>query len=128
MLFGEGALGLVLVGLWIFCIIDVITTPEGECRNLPKLVWLFIVLFLFDIGSIVWLIAGRNWDRRPGNLPYKGNYGRPAAPPRRYAGNPDDDEEFQAQLRARVEQQRRRARETRPDASRESQPGDEPTA
>jgi hypothetical protein len=119
MLFGEGALGLVLVGLWIFCLIDVITTPEGDCRNLPKLVWLLIVLFLFDIGSIVWLIAGRNWDRRPANLPYKGNYGtaagRPTAAPRRSAGNPDDDEEFQAQLRARIEDQRRRARESRTD-------------
>ena len=121
MLLGEGALGLVLLGLWIFCLIDVITTPEGECRNLPKLAWLLIVLVLFDVGSIIWLIAGRNWNRQPANLPYKGNLGRPAAPPRRRATNPDDDEDFQAQLRARVEEQRRRARET----GREAQPGDD---
>jgi len=121
MLLGEGALGLVLLGLWIFCLIDVITTPEGECRNLPKLAWLLIVLVLFDVGSIIWLIAGRNWNRQPANLPYKGNFGHPPAPPRRRATNPDDDEDFRAQLRARVEEQRRRARET----GREAQPGDE---
>jgi hypothetical protein len=112
MLFLDGGLGLIVVGLWIFCLIDVITTPEGDCRNLPKMVWLFIVIFFFDIGSIVWLVAGRNWNRQPANLPYKGNYGRPPAPPTRRANNPDDDEEFQARLRARVEEQRRRAQET----------------
>jgi len=121
MLLGEGALGLVVLGLWIFCLIDVITTPEGDCRNLPKLAWLFIVLLLFDIGSIIWLIAGRNWNRTPANLPYKGNLSHPPAAPRRRATNPDDDEDFQAQLRARVEEQRRRGRES----GRETQPGDE---
>src|SRR4051794_4820947 len=114
MLFFDGAFGLVLLGLWIFCLIDVITTPEGDCRNLPKLAWLFIVLLLADIGSIVWLVAGRNWNR-PADLPYKGDRGRRTpAPGQRRAGNPDDDEEFQAQLRSRVEEQRRRAREARP--------------
>jgi len=115
MLFFDGAFGLVLLGLWIFCLIDVITTPEGDCRNLPKLAWLLIVLILPDIGSIVWLIAGRNWNRQPANLPYKGNVGRrPAGPGPRRASNPDDDEEFQARLRARVDEQRRRARDTQP--------------
>jgi Phospholipase_D-nuclease N-terminal len=120
-LFFDGALGLLAVGVWIFCIIDVITTPEGDCRNLPKMAWLFIVLLFFDIGSIVWLVAGRNWNREAANMPYKGNFGRPAAP-RGRAGNPDDDEDYQAQLRARIDEQRRRARD--------AQPGDErpPTA
>src|SRR3954470_16820726 len=114
MLFFDGALGLALLGLWIFCLIDVITTPEGDCRNLPKMAWLFIVLILPDIGSIIWLVAGRNWNQ-PANLPYKGNRGHAAAPPRRHATNPDDDEDFQAQLRARVEQQRRRAGGAQPE-------------
>jgi phospholipase D-like protein len=111
MLFFDGAFGLLLLGLWIFCIIDVITTPEGGCRNLPKLAWLLIVVILPDIGSIAWLIAGRNWNRQPGNLPYKGSVGRSVAGPRARASNPDDDEEYQAQLRARIDEQRRRARE-----------------
>jgi hypothetical protein len=111
MLLFDGGLGLIMFGLWIFCIIDVITTPEGDCRNLPKLLWLLIVILIPDVGSIVWLVAGRNWNARP-DLPYKGNRGSamPPARPRR-ASNPDDDEEFQAVLRARAEAQRRRARE-----------------
>jgi hypothetical protein len=115
MVFFDGVFGLVLLGLWIFCIVDVITTPDGECRNLPKLLWLLIVILLPDIGSILWLIAGRNWNRRPANLPYRGNRGTgrfgPAATTVRRPTNPDDDEEFLAQLRARAEEQRRRARE-----------------
>jgi len=110
MLFFDGATGLILLGLWIFCIIDVITTPEADCRNLPKLVWLLIVLLLADIGSIAWLVAGRNWQGQ-GNVAYKGNRGRANTASRGRASNPDDDEAYQAYLRARIEEQRRRARE-----------------
>ena len=110
MLFFNGVMGLFLLGLWIFCIIDVITTPAGGCRHLPKLAWFFIVVIFPDLGSIAWLVAGRNWNRQPANLPHKAGLGRrPSAPSR--GRNPDDDEEFQAQLRVRVEEQRRRARE-----------------
>jgi hypothetical protein len=122
MLLFDGALGMLMLGLWIFCIIDVITTPEARCRNLPKIAWLLIVILLAAVGSIVWLIAGRPWDATQ----QSGYRGRPRtgtpAPPRRMASNPDDDEEFIAALRARAEEQRRRAREAqqrdpdRPDA------------
>jgi hypothetical protein len=111
MLFFDGAFGLVLLGLWLFCIIDVITTPEGQSRNLPKLLWLLIVIILPDVGSLAWLIAGRNWNRQPVNLPYKGNRGTRPPAPRARASSPDDDEEFLASLRKRAEEQRRRARE-----------------
>jgi hypothetical protein len=108
MLFFDGAFGLIMLGLWLFCLIDVITTPEEQCRNLPKVLWVIIVLLLADIGSIVWLVAGRNWGPRsaePRPRPMPGAT-RPARPT-----NPDDDEEFLAGLRARAEEQRRRARE-----------------
>jgi len=59
MLAARGAVGLLLLGLWIYCIIDVITTEESTVRHLPKTLWLLIVFFLPDIGSIVWLVAGR---------------------------------------------------------------------
>jgi hypothetical protein len=110
MLFFDGGLALLAFALWVFCIIDVITTPEGEARNLPKLAWLFLVIILSDIGSIAWLVAGRPWASRPVDLPYKGNRGGSAAPLRMNGTNPDDDEAFLAGLRARAEEQRRRAR------------------
>ena len=115
MLFFDGAFGLIWLGLWLFCLIDVITTPEERCRNLPKVAWVLIVLIFMDIGSIVWLVAGRTWEPRvqqPGAQAPSGRRPRPMAAPRTARpGNPDDDEEFLAGLRARAEEQRRRARE-----------------
>lgn len=112
MLLFDGGLAVIAFAVWVFCIIDVITTPEDQCRNLPKLLWLLLVILLVDIGSIAWLVAGRTWTPRPADLPDKGNRGRPGAAPARFNGtSPDDDEEFLAGLRARAEEQRRRARE-----------------
>jgi hypothetical protein len=111
MLFFDGVLGLVFLGIWIFCIIDVITTPDPECRNLPKIAWLLIVILLVDIGSVAWLVAGRTWNRDRTRL-LAGTPARPGQRPK--ASNPDDDEEFLATLRSRAEEQRRRAREVKP--------------
>ncbi len=111
MLLFDGALGLLFLGLWIFCIIDVITTPEDQCRNLPKIAWLFIVILLIDIGSLAWLVAGRSWNGEP-RTRLAGTPARPGQRPK--AANPDDDEEFLASLRTRAEEQRRRAREAKP--------------
>lgn len=128
MLFFDGALSLLALGVWIFCIIDVITTPEGEARNLPKMAWLFIVIILVDIGSIAWLIAGRDWNKQPaqrlgrdGNRQFAPRLGRPGTT--RGPTNPDDDEEFLAGLQARAEEQRRRARDTQPDEGPKDGPG-----
>lgn len=119
MLLFDGALGLVFVAVWIFCIIDVITTPDGKCRNLPKLAWLFIVILLVDIGSIAWLVAGRAWNGEP-RRPLAGTPARPVK--RSVATNPDDDEEFLSSLRSRAEEQRRRAREARADGEPDPRP------
>jgi len=115
MLLFDGALGLVMLALWLFCLIDVITTDSASIRNLPKLAWLLIVLVLVDIGSVLWLIAGRSWDggglgssgavgARRGRTPAYPEYDRPG---RFIPTNPDDDEEFLRGLRDRAEQQRR---------------------
>jgi Phospholipase_D-nuclease N-terminal len=115
-LFLDGGLGFVFALLWVFCVVDVIMTPERLCRNLPKLAWVFIVLLFFDIGAFAWLIAGRPWGARTwaSGVGSRGVSSRPpvAAPtsPARPT-NPDDDEEFLASLRLRAEEQRRRARE-----------------
>ena len=66
---GGGLIGFALIALWLYCIFDVISTEEVLVRNLPKMAWLFIVIFLPDIGSIAWLALGRpvfaGW--RPGD-------------------------------------------------------------
>ena len=124
MLAFDGAFGLALLGLWLYCIVDVVTTDEALIRNLPKMVWLLIVVFLPDIGSIVWLIAGRppRASFRIGDTGY-----RPTAAPTRPPVGPEDranfgvdldslspivrEREEQAQLRLREEQLRRREEE-----------------
>jgi hypothetical protein len=84
-LFGPGLVGLIVLGLWLYCIFDVISTDEALVRNLPKLVWLLVVLFVPTIGSIAWLALGRplyaGW--RPGDT----NQRRPRGGP----SGPDDD-------------------------------------
>lgn len=116
MLFIDGGLGLVVLALWIFCIVDVLTTDAARCRNLPKGVWVVIVLIFFDLGSIAWLVAGHPWDSSARSLPYKGNRGTAASggrfpeydrPGRHIPANPDDDEIFLAEVRQRAEQQRK---------------------
>src|SRR4051794_22714150 len=52
----EGVVGFALILLWLYCIFDVISTDDVLVRNLPKMVWLFIVIILPDIGSIAWLL------------------------------------------------------------------------
>ena len=115
MIFADGVLGLVFLGLWIFCIIDAITTPPEQCRNLPKIAWIFIVILLVDIGSIVWLVAGRDWSGRTRDPRLAGSTHPSARGSRAEPTNPDDDEEFQRLLRQRVEQQRKRASDGQPD-------------
>jgi hypothetical protein len=94
MLVYEGAGLLLVVALWLFCLVDVIVSKEDECRNLPKLLWLLIVLMLPDVGSVLWLIAGRprglrqSWQQRTPRTTM--------APPQM---NPDDDEEFLRSIR-----------------------------
>jgi hypothetical protein len=68
----EGLVGVLLLALWIWAILDVIATENELCRSLPKGVWLILVLILPDIGSIAWVLLGRpekgSW--RPGSTDY----------------------------------------------------------
>lgn len=105
-----GLTGLLITGLWVFCVLDAVTTPESEVRNLPKIGWIVIVLLFPLLGSLAWLIAGRPQARATADLPYKGNRGRAPWPATHTAGfpeyerprelsGPDDDPEFLGRLR-----------------------------
>lgn len=87
-LFGPGLLGLLVVALWLYCVFDVISTDDALVRNLPKMVWLLVVLFVPTVGSIAWLALGRplyaGW--RPGDTTRR--------PPPRRPGGPDDDPDW----------------------------------
>ncbi|MDX3851137.1 PLD nuclease N-terminal domain-containing protein [Streptomyces sp. AK02-01A] len=55
---------LVPLALSIYAFIDCITTDEKDIRYLPKPVWAILVLLFPLVGSISWLIVGR--DRTAG--------------------------------------------------------------
>lgn len=59
MLYGGGVLVALELCLVVYCVLNVITTPEDEVRNLPKLLWLLLVLLFPIVGGIAWLVAGR---------------------------------------------------------------------
>jgi len=117
MLVYEGVGLLLVVALWIFCLVDVIVSKEDECRNLPKLLWLLIVLMLPDVGSVLWLIAGRprgqrqpwpggrrqSWQQRTTHPTVTSRAPRPRMAPRptmpSAGANPDDDDEFLRSIR-----------------------------
>lgn len=105
---------LVSICLLVFCLIEVIRTPEEDIRHLPKTMWLLLVLFFPFVGSVAWLIAGRppKVTQRPTQRPSSGfsEYERPG---RAAASNPDDDAEFLRQVKRRAEEQRRKLEEQR---------------
>ncbi len=42
-------------------LIDIITKDQSQIRNLPKVTWVIMVIFLPIIGTIVWFLAGRSY-------------------------------------------------------------------
>lgn len=115
MLYFGGLFGIVTFGLWLFCLVDVITTADGDTRNLPKIAWLLIVLFFPLVGSVAWLVAGR--PVRAGSMrPRFAERAATAFPeydrPGRFAAtDAEADAEFLRRCRERAEEQRRKARE-----------------
>jgi hypothetical protein len=71
------------VALTIYAAVDCIQTDEQRVRNLPKLVWVFLILLFWVAGPIAWFLAGRPRPQRSG--PTR----RPPTP-----RGPDDDPDF----------------------------------
>lgn len=116
MLYFGGLFGVLMLGLTIFAVVDVITTDEGSVRNLPKMMWLLLVLLFPLVGSIAWLVAGRpvvgtgraRFGAYERGTPAFPEYERPG---RFAATDADDDQEFLRRCRERAEEQRRKGRE-----------------
>lgn len=124
MIFAGEGLALAELCLLVYCVLSIITTPDGEVRGLPKVLWVLLVIALPVVGGIAWLVAGRPAGPAA-SLPYKGNTGIPAAydrPGRAKAASPDDDEAFLRGLRERADAQRgEAARRRRAELDREEQ-------
>ncbi len=55
----HGVGGAALLLLWIWAVLDCISTDSILVRNLPKPTWVFLVIFVPTIGSVAWLLLGR---------------------------------------------------------------------
>lgn len=112
MLYGGGVLLALELCLVVYCVLNVITTPESEVRNLPKLLWLLLVLLFPIVGGVAWLVAGRPQApvQRRGTGATPAEYDRPG---RATASSPDDDAAFLRRLKERADDQRRKAEQER---------------
>ena len=115
MIIGGGLAGFLALALFVYCLIDVIATDEALMRNLPKMWWLLIVIFLpFYLGPAAWLLMGRpeRAGFKPGDTNYRGS--RPLGPddsPQFLAGLGPDKErlsKWEEDLARREEELRRR--------------------
>ncbi|MDF3293147.1 PLD nuclease N-terminal domain-containing protein [Streptomyces silvisoli] len=89
---------LLVLALWIFAFIDCLNTPEQQVRNLPKVVWVLIILLFGEvlIGPIAWLAAGRPRAGLRGGGPAAdgAGFGTTAAEEPTHWVAPDDNPEF----------------------------------
>ncbi|WP_337191809.1 PLDc N-terminal domain-containing protein [Nocardioides flavescens] len=96
--------------VWVYTLIEVLSTPGTTMRMLPKPAWVVVVLLFPLLGSAAWFVLGRPEGRRPTgayerSAPAYPEYDRPG---RAAATDPERDEEFLRQVRARAEEQRKR--------------------
>jgi hypothetical protein len=93
---------LVELALVTFCLIDCIQTDSAATRNLSKMIWVLLIIFVPVVGPIAWLVAGRpQGQQRRSAAPWPSTktagfpeYERPRSP-----RGPDDDPAFLADLR-----------------------------
>jgi hypothetical protein len=85
------------VVLLAYALVDVIATDTQLIRNLPKFIWVFVVILVPIVGPMSWLVLGRP---RGGSL-LPGTTARDSVAPqhdRRRPLAPDDDPEFLRRL------------------------------
>jgi hypothetical protein len=80
---------ILIVALTVYAAVDCVQTDESQVRNLPKLVWVFLILLFPIAGPATWFIAGR-----PAAMSSPWPSRRPPGPPR----GPDDDPDFLRKL------------------------------
>lgn len=54
-----GILFVAMLAIWLYCLLDAITSDETQVRSLPKVLWVLILLFTFEVGVVLWLLLGR---------------------------------------------------------------------
>jgi hypothetical protein len=85
---------IILVVLTVYCGVECAQSDRNQVRNLPKALWLVLIIILPLIGSVGWLLGGRPRLAPPAPAPGRRAVGRgPRGPVA-----PDDDPRFLARL------------------------------
>ena len=95
---------LVIIGLTVYCVIDVIRSTPTERLGVHPAVWGLLVVAVPVVGPLVWLAV--RWSRRTA-------HGPDDSPQRRRATGPDDDPDFLS----RLDEERRRTDPGAPDGT-----------
>ncbi|MEV0613944.1 PLD nuclease N-terminal domain-containing protein [Nonomuraea sp. NPDC050404] len=90
-------IGLALLAFWLFSLFDVVTTPEDEVRNVPKPLWILIVVLIPLLGGLIWMARGRP---RAAQAPRPTTW--PVSPAPGMPKGPDDDPDFLRDLDRRM--------------------------
>jgi hypothetical protein len=110
-----------IVGIWIYGIVDAAVADPATVRNLPKWAWLLLIGLFPPLGAIVWFFLGRPRGAARPRPEFRTS--RPAAPRRPRpprAERVDDEAEVRARIAERdrllaewAEEDRRKAEEQR---------------
>ena len=115
-----GILFLAALAVWLYAVLDAVSSDRNQVRTFPKGLWVTVVLLTFVVGAVAWLVYGRPresgtrrptlgssgrtaWPARPDRdtaAPANGLFGRVSSRPA-----PDDDPEFLAGLDRRAAQE-----------------------
>lgn len=74
------------LALLVYCLIDLWQADAARVRNLPKVVWVLLIVVVPLVGGVAWLVLGRPQSLDGGATPGS----RPPQAPR----GPDDDPDF----------------------------------
>lgn len=98
-------LAAISIGFMVWCLVEAISTSGHRIRNLPKVAWILVILFLPLVGSVAWLIGGRPSNAAASAATTPG----PDRATRADARNPAEEAaDFSTRIRERAEEQRRR--------------------
>lgn len=81
---------LISLVLTVYALFSCIQTKDEDVPNLPKLIWILLIVFVPFVGPLTWLLMERSArNRRNGRRP-GGSAARPTSRPTA----PDDDPDF----------------------------------
>lgn len=56
----ELVVALVVLVLTLYSIVNWILTPDEQVKGVPKVLWLVLIVLLPLLGSVLWLVVGRD--------------------------------------------------------------------